>query len=43
MRWVHEMKVGVLTRGGLISELVVTTNDEKSAESIVGRKYIPKA
>ena len=38
MQW-NEWKVVTLTRGGLISDkkIVVITNDEKSAEVIVGR------
>ena len=31
----HERKEYVITRGGLTSEIVVTTNSEKSAEVIV--------
>lgn len=33
---IYEGKEYVLTRGGLIGDLVVTTNYEKSAEVIVG-------
>ena len=33
---IDERKEYVLTRGGLIGDLVVTTNYEKSAEVIVG-------